>query len=106
MSAMKHGHVTPNTDGSKARCGGPKMCAVCAKELAEFSMNETPTEPKHVVYCINSSAEGMGSHVNSRESALQWFAAYLENLSDGDDDEITIRRKDMTKAEFEAIPEQ
>lgn len=31
---MNHGHVTPNPDGSKARCGGPAICAVCAKEAA------------------------------------------------------------------------
>ena len=29
-----HGHVTPRPDGQKARCGGPKICRVCAIELA------------------------------------------------------------------------
>lgn len=29
-----HGHVTPNADGSKARCGGPSSCRECASELA------------------------------------------------------------------------
>jgi len=29
-----HGHVTPNPDGSKARCGGPALCRECARELA------------------------------------------------------------------------
>lgn len=29
-----HGHVTPNPDGWKARCGGPAICAVCAGEAA------------------------------------------------------------------------
>jgi hypothetical protein len=28
-----HGHVTPNPDGSKARCGGPAFCTACAAEL-------------------------------------------------------------------------
>lgn len=32
---MNHGHVTPNPDGSKARCGGPALCSKCAQELAE-----------------------------------------------------------------------
>lgn len=38
---MGHGHVTPNPDGSKARCGGPTICEVCRRELAvhEFQMN-------------------------------------------------------------------
>lgn len=29
---MGHGHVTPNADGSKARCGGPQFCSVCQGE--------------------------------------------------------------------------
>lgn len=32
---MKHGHVTPNEDGSKARCGGPGFCKQCNQELGE-----------------------------------------------------------------------
>jgi hypothetical protein len=31
---MSHGHVKPNPDGSVARCGGPALCSVCAKEQA------------------------------------------------------------------------
>jgi hypothetical protein len=31
---MGHGHVVPNPDGSKARCGGPVLCAECAREQA------------------------------------------------------------------------
>jgi hypothetical protein len=30
-----HGHVWPRTDGAKARCGGPKICKVCSKHLAQ-----------------------------------------------------------------------
>ena len=35
-----HGHVTPNPDGSKARCGGPALCSVCAREAASYSNKE------------------------------------------------------------------
>lgn len=34
MSGHGHGHVTPNADGLKARCGGPALCSTCAKEEA------------------------------------------------------------------------
>jgi hypothetical protein len=27
-----HGHVIPNPDEAKARCGGPALCRVCAIE--------------------------------------------------------------------------
>jgi hypothetical protein len=37
-----HGHVTPNPDGSKARCGGPLICAECARELAAVSQPRPP----------------------------------------------------------------
>lgn len=29
---MNHGWVTPNPDGSKARCGGPAICPPCSRE--------------------------------------------------------------------------
>jgi hypothetical protein len=32
-----HGHVVPRPDGVKARCGGPALCAQCAREAAEES---------------------------------------------------------------------
>lgn len=35
-----HGHVVPNVDGLKARCGGPAICSVCAKELHAFKDSE------------------------------------------------------------------
>lgn len=38
-----HGHVTPNPAGSKARCGGPPLCAACARELAEQTSTRVPT---------------------------------------------------------------
>jgi hypothetical protein len=30
-----HGHVTPNADGTKARCGGPLLCKECAVEYVQ-----------------------------------------------------------------------
>lgn len=31
---MSHGHVRPSADGSRTRCGGPGICAVCNIEAA------------------------------------------------------------------------
>jgi hypothetical protein len=33
---MGHGHVNPNPDGHKARCGGPSLCSECAIELSNY----------------------------------------------------------------------
>jgi hypothetical protein len=32
-----HGHVIPNADGTKARCGGPGLCGECSSELATLT---------------------------------------------------------------------
>lgn len=36
-----HGHVTPNPDGSFARCGGPGLCQTCKDELVLKHAKET-----------------------------------------------------------------
>lgn len=62
---------------------------------------------REAVYFINSDWEGMGSHANSRKSARQWFEAFLDSLEDGDaPDNVNFFRRDMTKAELDALPEQ
>lgn len=33
MTSLGHGHVRPNPDGTKAKCGGPALCLQCANEL-------------------------------------------------------------------------
>lgn len=35
---MGHGHVTPNADGTKARCGGPSICHECARDAAQLGV--------------------------------------------------------------------
>ena len=32
MGISDHGHVFPNKDGSRVRCGGPKFCGTCKKD--------------------------------------------------------------------------
>ncbi len=41
---MGHGWVIPNPDGSKARCGGPALCPVCAREALP-GQGPTPDAP-------------------------------------------------------------
>lgn len=44
-----HGHVTPNPDGSRARCGGPGLCNVCSRELAQKNRMEMPDPVYHPI---------------------------------------------------------
>lgn len=37
-----HGHVFPRPDRHKARCGGPAICAVCAKDAAKMAGEPRP----------------------------------------------------------------
>jgi Family of unknown function (DUF6085) len=61
-----HGHVIPNPDGSKARCGGPVLCSVCARELATLQSGRG--DDRHVEgYCPFGCGETLvlaaGGHV-------------------------------------------
>lgn len=45
-----HGHVFPRPDGKKARCGGPKLCNLCAadqvrKTIPTVAFTGTPVAP-------------------------------------------------------------
>lgn len=35
-----HGHVYPRPDGARAKCGGPLICAECAKDQARKNQEE------------------------------------------------------------------
>lgn len=51
-----HGWVTPNPDGSKARCGGPAICVKCALEFhREFRINQVGVARPGDIILITSS---------------------------------------------------
>jgi hypothetical protein len=57
-----HGHVRPRPDGVKARCGGPALCAECARELA--AAHPGPFQHDREVYLgdgLYASADAFGS---------------------------------------------
>jgi hypothetical protein len=45
---MGHGHVNPNPDGAKARCGGPGICADCSQEAATAGFHAAAGQPESV----------------------------------------------------------
>lgn len=57
-----HGHVFPRPDGVKYRCGGPKICPVCAIDAATVTVAQCPQ-------CI--------------EEVELWGHTYVEPLPDG-----------------------
>lgn len=91
-----HGHVIPNADGRRARCGGPSICSECAAELVRVSSNiqthidakcthhvrchcrchiEDHVKVSHIMPCCHSCENCGQEHVidpvNSREPNVQ-----------------------------------
>lgn len=61
-----HGHVFPRPDGVKARCGGPAICSVCAKDAARAAGNPDPDPMKPSVALLCK----LGSLVYHLEEAM------------------------------------
>ena len=73
---MKGGHVRPNASGSKARCGGPALCEVCAGELLQLRADQKA-----------AVAEVIRTHVNPLGVACacgmkEWGASFSEHVAD------------------------
>lgn len=58
---MNHGHVTPNEDGSKARCGGPGLCHVCSTEQAAID-NGKPKAHYKIKYLLRHTRTPEDQH--------------------------------------------
>ena len=50
----RHGHVIPNKDGSKARCGGPAFCDVCSIELSHIDIGTSTLSDFQAILKINN----------------------------------------------------
>jgi hypothetical protein len=67
-----HGHVTPNADGSKARCGGPAICSACALELAGQPVTKQADAPTPC-RCIELTNEALKAE-NMMLDTANWFS--------------------------------
>lgn len=85
-----HGHVIPNADGSKARCGGPKICSVCAKELASHPKCEPCGDPnpwplwEHGIHLNLKPCGRPQGHDSSGGGGAQWGSGHAERPNDSD----------------------
>lgn len=59
-----HGHVIPNADGSKARCGGPGICGQCSLEAYKVSKLD-PTRIQMDTDPVNRRLKGVAVHGNT-----------------------------------------
>jgi hypothetical protein len=56
-------------------------------------------------FFLDHDESGFPPFANSRESIVEYIKAEFDNMEDGDTMTLVIRRKDMTKAQIEALPE-
>lgn len=72
---MGHGHVIPNPDGSRARCGGPRACRQCALELANAPADEATSM---IDVDLAEALEAAYWNFDARRAGLNRFAPQAE----------------------------
>lgn len=74
-----HGHITPNADGSKARCGGPALCRVCRDEQIGASQSLPRSSlrvPMPAVKQPVPTREGYTERIAALRQALEQIRAH------------------------------
>lgn len=103
---MKHGHVTPNPDGSRARCGGPGTCMECSLEEAGFKVR-VELGPDIERLRMQLAACGVAAMCNTKESMgtqrigkdnPYWCASYGD-VCNAVDREIALREENAALRE-------
>lgn len=76
-----HGHVTPNPDGTKARCGGPAICSTCAMELAALkTVQKRPrTEGEARVLAVLLAHELYFGVERKAEGVIEYIGSIIDN---------------------------
>lgn len=86
----RHGHVTPNPDGSKARCGGPAICRECQREAGQVCCGDHSTghrflgeyDKDRVLRCIRCGMLPMQHYPSSPSAeAIAELDAAFDNIS-------------------------
>jgi hypothetical protein len=72
-----HGHVIPNADGMKARCGGPGICPECARELA-LQQNLGRPDPTLSAAELCRALEEWKDAGGSVTSVVYWIGKLIE----------------------------
>jgi hypothetical protein len=78
-----HGHVVPRADGVRARCGGPKICSVCAADLA--------LEVAVGVLAATPTDSGKSAHDQEHEEATLRYATEASTGGSLTPDQILAR---------------
>lgn len=91
---MNHGHVTPNPNGARARCGGPAICPRCAAEQAAIDAKTYAQRPNPA---MPSQFDEYAAVVANRISAVD-----RNRLKGGDSQFEAIVHSAIVEAMFQA----
>lgn len=97
---MSHGHVKPNADGSKARCGGPKMCSVCALELSASELQANQDMKSNDAYL-----NWLISEVNTAEiqATIAYQASEVARVNEVQQSDEDVYKVYSTEARLQAL---
>jgi len=109
-----HGHVRPRPDGVKMRCGGPSICAECAREAAAVASEQASRDAE--IERLTASCKGLsklatahGKEIERLRGALHAIWVKLDNdrvawEHQGDEDAGQCD-EDCRACEYEALRE-
>ncbi len=76
-----HGHVVPNADGTRARCGGPGLCRTCAAELQALQSSarrQPPPVRDQLRLCCHELGVQICTHTLQQQAIAAMLAAVTE----------------------------
>lgn len=68
-----HGHVSPRSDGARARCGGPGLCAECSREASLLEAAREQLDSPAIRAAIEEDAI-VGTYPNGRPKFASVYA--------------------------------
>jgi len=75
---MGHGHVIPNADGSRVRCGGPPICEECALEQARVDLNlDKDKEPEILIHSMKVEKGQVNMELSTNKKVMLHIADSL-----------------------------
>lgn len=97
---MGHGHVMPNPDGTKMGCGGPSICAKCAREYAAKHNEEWCPAP---VACAETELTTLRARVEELEEEAK-SSVWRKVIRECQDQlYVASRRADKAEAERDLL---
>jgi hypothetical protein len=74
-------------------------------EIVGYCSDSEENPAKQTVYFINEDELNMGWLAHDPESMINWLETFLDNLHEGEEVIVKFKKREMTRAEIEALPE-